>query len=135
MAGVVLFAFCWLGLASVRFAPIYQGFEIQLPSMTRVALFCGPIGFPLFGLVAAAGLILLDRFSQFRWIEWLLIAVLAIVAFCGFRALFVSGSFMGPASRANQTVQATATAPVSSTSIREHSTVVAVASATASGCA
>ncbi len=35
----------------------------------------------------------------------------------------------------NQTVQATATAPVSSMSIREHNTVVAVASAAASGCA
>jgi hypothetical protein len=35
----------------------------------------------------------------------------------------------------NQTVQATATAPVSSMSIREHNTVVAVASAAAGGCA
>jgi hypothetical protein len=36
---------------------------------------------------------------------------------------------------ANKTVQATATAPVSSMSIRRHNTVVAVASAAASGCA
>ena len=40
-----------------------------------------------------------------------------------------------PMSGAHKTVQATATAPVSSMSIREHNTVVAVASAAASGCA
>jgi hypothetical protein len=102
IAAVFLVVFCWLGFAAVRFGSIFEGIEVNLPIATRLVFAYGPVGFPLFGIVAAAALILSDALLRSRWMQWTLIAVFAIAVISAFRAMVFSGVFMGPAHRANK---------------------------------
>ena len=78
-----------------------MGIEHSLPVANCFAVTCGPIAFPLFGIVAAAAFILSDLMFRKRWIGWALIAAFALLVVWAFRALLIGGVFMGPASRAN----------------------------------
>ena len=108
-ASVFLIAFCWLGFAAVRFGSIFQGMgmEQNLPPANWFAVTCGPIAFPIFGVVAAAAFILVDVLFRNRWMQWTLIAVFALLIIWGFRALIFGGVFMVPTARANNSVERT----------------------------
>ena len=86
IAGGFLLAFSWLGWAAVRFGSIFQGMgmEHSLPLINWFAVTCGPIAFPLFGILAAAAFIISDLMFRKRWIEWTMIAVFALLVIFAF---------------------------------------------------
>lgn len=69
IAALSLIGFCWLGVAALGFRPLFQGLEINLPIATRFAIACGPIAFPVFGIIAALVVILLDLWGRRRRIQ------------------------------------------------------------------
>jgi hypothetical protein len=100
IAAACLLAFCWLGFAAVRFGSIYQGLEVNLPLASRFAFEYGPVAFPLFGVIAAAALILSEVRFRKGWLQWALVLLFALLIVWALRALLIGGVFMGPASRA-----------------------------------
>jgi len=113
IAGGFLLAFSWLGWAAVRFGSIFQGtgMEHSLPLINWFAVTCGPIAFPLFGILAAAAFIISDLMFRKRWIEWTMIAVFALLVIFAFRGLLFSGVFMVPNARTNKRLEPTRLAP------------------------
>lgn len=103
-AGIFLVAFCWLGLAAWRFAPIYQGLESVMPLKTRLVMDYGPVACPLFGVGAAIGLLLSDRYCRGKWVQPTLVLVLALLALYMFDSLLFS--YFGPVPRLNTAVAA-----------------------------
>jgi len=97
-----LIAFCWLGFATVRFAPIYRGLELRLPVPTRLVVAYGAVAFPFLGIMAAATLILSSVFLA-RWMQWVWVMLFALLLIWGFRALIFSDvGGLGPTIRANE---------------------------------
>ena len=92
--------FCWLGLLAFKCAPVYAGLEDRLPVTTRLATAYGPVACPLLGVLAAMSLICSGVYFRRRWVQQVLIVVLAILVVCVFRSFLFSGVFMGPAHRA-----------------------------------
>jgi hypothetical protein len=86
-----------------------MGMEQNLPLANWFAVTCGPIAFPLFGIVAAAAFIIADVLFRNRWMQWALIAVFALLILWGFRGLIFGGVFMVPNTRANFSVERMAT--------------------------
>jgi hypothetical protein len=101
IAGAFLIVFCWLGWLAFKCAPIFAGLEDRLPVMTRLAFAYGPVACPLFGVLAAGSLILSDMFFRRHWLQWVLIALFAVLIVCIFRTFLFSGVFMGPAHETN----------------------------------
>ncbi len=101
VAAVFLVVFCWLGFAAGRFGSIFEGIAVNLPAATWLVFAYGPVGFPLFGVLAAAALILSDVLLRSRWVQWTLIAVFAVAVISVLRAMLISGVFMGSAPSAN----------------------------------
>ena len=87
--------FCWLGLVAFRLSEFYRGLEDVLPVATTFGLRYGPIAFPAFGVVIAAGVILASVFSQRDWIQMVVIIAGVVLIICIARSLFVS--YFGPA--------------------------------------
>jgi hypothetical protein len=98
-----LVAFCWLGWAAVKFGSIFQGMGVEhsLALVNRFALRCGPLAFPLFGVLAAGTFIFSDLAFRKRWIDCTLFLVFLLLAIFAFRGLLVSGVFMVPNAGAN----------------------------------
>jgi hypothetical protein len=105
---IFLIAFCWLGFASAKFAPIYQGLEDRLPAATRFSATYGWFAYPLFGLVAALAVILADIRFRGPWVWWTVIVVFTMLVLLAFRSLLFSGVFMTPAIGANKSCERTA---------------------------
>ena len=101
IAAIFLLAFCWLGVAAVKCAPIYQVLEVRFPADTRFASAYGAVVFPLLGVGAAAALILFDVFLQRRWVQGVLLALFATFLIWAFRALLFIPVSIGPATPAN----------------------------------
>lgn len=82
IAAIFLSAFCWLGMAADKFAPIFYSLEVPLPTTTGLVLAYGLIACPLLGLIAAISLILTDKLrSGFgRLVQPALIIVYALLA-------------------------------------------------------
>ena len=95
-AALALILFCWLGLLTFKVGPIFNGLESRLRIDTRLVLAYGPLGLPLFGVVAAGGVILSDLFLPFRWIPTVLTILCIGVAIMAFRALTVPICVMTP---------------------------------------
>jgi len=95
LAAAFLIAFCLVGFVSVRFRPMYQGFDDSLPMLTRFALDYGTIVFPLVGIAAAASFMLSDLFFSNRWRNWLLLAVFGLLFVCALKALIMPGGIGG----------------------------------------
>ena len=96
-AALVLAAFCWLGFASYRVAPVWEGLSDHLPFMNRLMMLYGPIAAPIVGLIAAISIIVAGVHRPGHWVNPVLFVILCIVWVCGFRSLLFSGIFMGPA--------------------------------------
>jgi len=105
-AALCLIAFCWLGLAASRFAPIFQGLEPRLPMDTRLVVTYGAVWLPIFGVVAALVVILSDFFLPRQRLPLALTAVFMLLAMIAFRAVTFSGIFMGPSIRPWTTLHA-----------------------------
>lgn len=79
-AAFFLIAFCGLGLVAVKFAPMFQPLGGAYQPLSHKFIFaCGPIAFPLFGIVAAAALISSDIRFHDRWKQWTLVAMFALL--------------------------------------------------------
>ncbi|MGV3755558.1 MAG: hypothetical protein ACO1QS_09265 [Verrucomicrobiota bacterium] len=61
IAAIFLSAFCWLGMAADKFAPIFYSLGVPLPTTTRLVLAYGLVTCPMLGLFAAISLILTDK--------------------------------------------------------------------------
>jgi hypothetical protein len=95
LAAAFLIAFCLVGFASVRFRPMYQGFDDSLPMATRFSLDYGAIVFPLLGIAAVASFILSDLFFSNRWRNWVLLAVFGLLFICAFITLLMPSGIGG----------------------------------------
>ena len=95
LAAAFLIAFCWLGFFTAKLAPIFRGMESMLPAADRLIVACGPIAFPLLGVLAALSFVLSDRFFHRQWTQWALIALYVPVIVWAFSSLaaprFISG--------------------------------------------
>ena len=101
-AAIFLVAFCWLGLASWRFAPFFQGLESVMPLKTRLVVDYGPVACPLLGVGAAIGLLLSDLYCRGKWVQHTLVVLLALLAAFVFDSLLFS--YFGPVPRLNAAV-------------------------------
>jgi hypothetical protein len=54
-------AFCWLGLAADKFALLFEGMGVTMPTMTGLVSKYGMIACPILGIVAATSLVLTDK--------------------------------------------------------------------------
>ena len=89
MAVIVVFVFCWVGLASSRFGELYVGLGLFLPASKYFIIKHGPIGCPAFGFLCAASLVLADLLSINRPLQrsmliFVVFFVVLVVAACGF---------------------------------------------------
>jgi hypothetical protein len=78
--GAVLFlVYCGLGSFASSAATLYRGMEDALPLATAWAMRYGSLAFPLFGVVAAGGLIVAGLFSL-RLVQWcVLVLAMALI--------------------------------------------------------
>jgi hypothetical protein len=91
-AALFLFAFCGLGFAAVRFGALFKDVDLDLPIGCSFAAHYGPIALPLFGIVAAAGLILSDVLGLKKWVQGVLVAVFTLLLIGAICAM-LPGSF------------------------------------------
>ena len=96
-AVLILAAFCWLGFAAYKLAPVWEGLAIRLPFMNRMMMLYGPLAAPIIGLLGAITIIVLRVRNPRHWVHPALLATLIIIWVFGFRSLLFSGIFMGPA--------------------------------------
>jgi hypothetical protein len=79
-AGLV--ALFWvIGNLIGSFALFLRGFDIPLPTPSRVLIDYGSVTIPLFGVLAACAWVLSDVYFRGRWLQWFLFAFYALVIF------------------------------------------------------
>ena len=101
-AAIFLVAFCWLGLAAWRFAPILQELESVMPLNTRLVMHYGPFACPLLGIAAAIGLLLSGLHCRGKWVQPTLVVVLALLVVYVLDSLLFS--YFGAVPRLNKPV-------------------------------
>jgi hypothetical protein len=92
-AVVCFLAFAWLGLAAVRFRPIYEGLQqdFHLAEKHKLFLAYGPVACPILGLIVATAVILSDTLFSKKWILAAVIAAAVVLFIAVCRAcLFVA---------------------------------------------
>jgi ABC-type transport system involved in multi-copper enzyme maturation permease subunit len=100
IAALLLITFCWLGFVAVGFGALFKGLgRVNFPVATRFAVGYGPIAFPIFGIVAAAAIILSEVRGRNPWVQLALTALFVLLILWAVSGIFLGGSFMGPAIR------------------------------------
>jgi len=90
LAAVFLFAFCFLGFFTSKFAPMFQDMESVLPATVRLIVVCGPVAFPLLGILAAVSFVLSNVYFRRQWPQ------LALMLLYGLTILWVFQSLVAP---------------------------------------
>ena len=80
-AAIFLIVFCWLGHAAEKFAELFEGMGLSMPTMTGMVSDYGMIACPILGIVAATSLILTDkiRSGYGSWVQPILITFYAML--------------------------------------------------------
>lgn len=84
-----LLAFVLLGLAAIRYEPLYRDYGMHWPLHNRLASVYGAVAFPILGIVVALTLFLSEVFLHRNWVRWVLFVVFAIVLAYAFQALLL----------------------------------------------
>ena len=87
LAAVFLFAFCFLGLFTSKFAPMFQDMEFVLPATVRLIVVCGPVAFPLLGILAAVSFVLSNVYFRRQWPQLALMLLYGLVILWVFQSL------------------------------------------------
>ncbi|SRR5258708_39568126 len=98
-------AFCYLGYFTAKFAPIFRGMEPMLPVADRLIVACGPVVFPLLGVLAAFSFVLLDHYFRRQWTQWFLMALYLPIILWAFSSLVAPRFINGPSPRANHSIE------------------------------
>jgi len=86
-AAFFLLAFCLLGLAAVKYEPLYRDYDMHWPLENRLASVYGAVVFPILGVLAALALLLSEVFLHRVWVRWVLFVVFACALAYAFQAL------------------------------------------------
>jgi hypothetical protein len=88
IAALILIAFSLLGFAAVSTRSLYEGLEVHLAFATWFGVTCGPVAFPILGVVAATAIVLSDVLVRYRWVRMILIILFSFLAIWAFEGLF-----------------------------------------------
>ncbi len=95
-AVITLIVCSWLAHAVTKFTGIFEGLQ-PLPVLTRIVVSAGPAPFLLYGIIAAAAILLTNGFARAKWMPSLLLVVFLGLLLCTMKGVLIGGVWMGPA--------------------------------------
>ncbi len=101
-AAITLIVCCWLAHGVTKFIAIFDGLQVPLPVLTRIIVSAGPVPFLLYGIFAAAAILLTDGFARAKWLASVCLALFLVLAIFTFKGVVTGGVWMGPAHPTNE---------------------------------